>query len=260
MASEILIPIGSNGLTLTANLYTLTSDTAVESGMTLTEKTNAKGWYVATNSGSETGLHRLQILSGSDTVGSLWVYLTNSSPTEDVADDTVALRPSTLGRTLGVESDGVAHADVKEWLGAAPLALSSQQVQAVVPDTQKVDLHTIKTQTVTCAGGVTIPAATLASTTNITAGTITTATNVTNVNDKTGYRLSSAGLDSVVVEAGMNARQALSVVASASAGKLEGADSTTVTIYAANDPATERIEATVDANGNRSAVTLSLPA
>lgn len=42
------------------------------------------------------------------------------------------------------------------------------------------DLQTIKTQTVTCAGGVTVPAATLASTTNITAGTITTVTNLTN--------------------------------------------------------------------------------
>lgn len=48
--------------------------------------------------------------------------------------------------------------------------------------TQKVDLNTIKTQAVTCSGGVTVPAATLASTTNITAGTITTATNVTTVN------------------------------------------------------------------------------
>ncbi len=38
------------------------------------------------------------------------------------------------------------------------------------------DLQTIKTQTVTCAGGVTVPAATLASTTNVTAGTITTVT------------------------------------------------------------------------------------
>lgn len=38
----------------------------------------------------------------------------------------------------------------------------------------QADLQTIKTQTVTCSGGVTIPAATLASTTNITAGTITT--------------------------------------------------------------------------------------
>lgn len=44
----------------------------------------------------------------------------------------------------------------------------------------QADLQTIKTQSVTCSGGVTIPAATLASTTNITAGTITTCTNLTN--------------------------------------------------------------------------------
>jgi hypothetical protein len=36
----------------------------------------------------------------------------------------------------------------------------------------KADLETIKTQTVTCGGGVTVPGATLASTTNITAGSI----------------------------------------------------------------------------------------
>lgn len=51
---------------------------------------------------------------------------------------------------------------------------------AVVPDTQKVDLNTIKTQTVTCAAGVTVPSS-IASPTNITAasgvtisGTLTT--------------------------------------------------------------------------------------
>lgn len=40
------------------------------------------------------------------------------------------LQPTTAGRTLGVESDGHGHADVKEWLGVAPLALTSQLVQA----------------------------------------------------------------------------------------------------------------------------------
>ena len=68
-----------------------------------------------------------------------------------------------------------------QWLGTAPLALSSQQVQAVVPATQKVDVETIKTNPVVNAGTITFPTtATLASTTNITAGTITTVTTVTN--------------------------------------------------------------------------------
>lgn len=53
------------------------------------------------------------------------------------------------------------------------------------------DLQTIKTQTVTCAGGVTIPAATLASTTNITAGTITTVSG--NVNGSVGSVTGAVG-------------------------------------------------------------------
>lgn len=76
---------------------------------------------------------------------------------------------------------------------------------------------------------------------------------------KTGYSLSSSGLDSVVVETSLNARQALSIIASACTGVLAGAATTTVTIAAAGVPATNRITATVDASGNRSGVTLSLP-
>lgn len=58
----------------------------------------------------------------------------------------------------------------------------------------KVDLETIKTQAVTCAGGVTIPAATLASTTNITGGTITTTTNLTNLPTMPANWLTASGL------------------------------------------------------------------
>lgn len=43
-----------------------------------------------------------------------------------------SLNPTTSGRTLTIESDGMAHADLKEWLGTAPLALTSQRVVADV--------------------------------------------------------------------------------------------------------------------------------
>jgi len=59
------------------------------------------------------------------------------------------------------------------------LAVDASNLVAV-PNTQKVDVETIKTQAVTLAGGITFPAATVASTTNITAGTIATVTNLTN--------------------------------------------------------------------------------
>ena len=73
----------------------------------------------------------------------------------------------------------------------------------------KADLDTIKTQTVTCAGGVTIPAATLASTTNITAGTITTVTNLTNAptsGDLTATMKASvnAEVDTALVDIGLD--------------------------------------------------------
>ena len=69
--------------------------------------------------------------------------------------------------------------------GGLPLSLAIAKVQAALASTDvtgnvTADIQTIKTQTVTCAGGVTVPAATLASTVNITAGTITTVTTLTN--------------------------------------------------------------------------------
>lgn len=47
-------------------------------------------------------------------------------------EKTSALRPTTAGRTLAIEPDGMAHADLKEWLGTAPLSLTSQRVEALV--------------------------------------------------------------------------------------------------------------------------------
>ena len=40
--------------------------------------------------------------------------------------------PATTGRSIQVETDGMIHADIKEWLGIAPLALISQRVQSQV--------------------------------------------------------------------------------------------------------------------------------
>lgn len=77
--------------------------------------------------------------------------------------------------------------------------------------------------------------------------------------DKTGYSLAAAGLDAVVIETGINARQAVALSLAALAGKVSGADGTTVTIKGA-DNSTTRIEATVDADGNRTAMTLTPPA
>jgi hypothetical protein len=78
-------------------------------------------------------------------------------------------------------------------------------------------------------------------------------------NDKTGYALSAAGLDSVVIETGMHARQALSVIVSTTGGKLSGAGSGTEVFKAAVENTTTRVTATVDVDGNRTAITYNLP-
>ena len=123
----------------------------------------------------------------------------------------------------------------------------------------------------------TFPGGILANQTNITAGTITNVTNLTNAATNGDFTaamktstttaataatptatLPSSGLDSIVVESGMNARQALSIIASALSGVLSGAGTGTITVKGGN-VATTRIVANTDNAGNRTSVALSLP-
>lgn len=60
------------------------------------------------------------------------------------------------------------------------------------------------------------------------------------------------------IETGITPRQALRLITAAEAGKLSGAATTTVTIRNASADTKDRIVATVDASGNRSAVTLDM--
>lgn len=94
---------------------------------------------------------------------------------------------------------------------------------------------------------------------------------------KTGYKLASDGIDAILAESSIsassaltddagsqltsiNARQALSLGISALSGVLAGAASTSITIKPAGLPSgNTRITATVDADGNRSALTLKVP-
>jgi hypothetical protein len=77
---------------------------------------------------------------------------------------------------------------------------------------------------------------------------------------KTGYRLSATGVDDVLDEVVLGTftlRQLMRGLAAANLGKLSGAATTTITIRSADDTK-DVVVATVDANGNRSAVTLDL--
>lgn len=75
-----------------------------------------------------------------------------------------------------------------------------------------------------------------------------------------GVKLTAAGLDNVVVETGLNARQAVSIIAAACAGKVSGQDTNAPVFKAAGVPATTRITAATDASGNRTTVTITPPA
>lgn len=66
--------------------------------------------------------------------------------------------------------------------------------------------------------------------------------------------LAASLLDEEEIETGYSTRESLRLIVSALAGKVSGAETTTVTIRDINDTV-DRIVATVDANGNRTAVT-----
>ena len=85
-------------------------------------------------------------------------------------------------------------------------------------------------------------------------GPVTVAT----VLDKSGYSLASGGLDAILVEPGVNVRQAFSPMLAALAGVVSGAGTGTIVIKGANTTTT-RVTATVDSVGNRSTVILALP-
>jgi hypothetical protein len=88
---------------------------------------------------------------------------------------------------------------------------------------------------------------------------VTAPVTVGTVNDKAGYSLAASGLNQVVIESGIDARQALSAILSWAAGAIAGAGTGTLVVKGANTGATRIVE-TVDGAGNRSSVTLTLPA
>lgn len=190
--------------------------------------------------------------------------------------------------------DGVQVQDsnLVAWLSVLPLALTSQLVQVSVGAMQAAVLTATAiasdaitaakvaadvgteiatavwasgTRTLTSFGTLVSDVATAvwgAATRTLTAFgfSVTVATN----NDKTGYTLSSAGNDAAAdalldradaVEVGLTPRQEMRLTAAASAGVVAGAATTNVTIRNAVADSKVRIDATVDADGNRTAVT-----
>jgi hypothetical protein len=71
----------------------------------------------------------------------------------------------------------------------------------------------------------------------------------------TASQVATEVLDTQTVESGLTVRQAMRLIAASTAGKVSGAATSTVTIRNAVADSKDRITATVDSNGNRSAIT-----
>lgn len=112
----------------------------------------------------------------------------------------------------------------------------------------------------TVAGEVTVdPAQLTALVTSIATALLVTPANKLLTDAAGRVELQADGLDQIVVETGVNARQALSVIGSALAGVLAGVGTGTITIEAMNNAGTVRITCTNDLLGNRNTVVLNLP-
>lgn len=120
------------------------------------------------------------------------------------------------------------------------------------------------TATMKTSIGTAVAASAVASVTgNVGGNVVGSVGSLTTNNDKTGYALTSAERNSVAdalldrtagVETNFTPRQSLRLMLAALAAKLSGAATTTVTIRDINDTKA-RITATVDSDGNRTAVT-----
>jgi hypothetical protein len=76
--------------------------------------------------------------------------------------------------------------------------------------------------------------------------------------DKMGYTPAPNGLDSIIIESSVNARQTLSPISAASAGVIVGAGTGTIVIKRGTVSVTQ-IAASNDNAGNRNSVSLTLP-
>lgn len=171
-----------------------------------------------------------------------------------VSDDPYVAKP-TNSSLLSI--DGSGRVDVIKIAGTTQ---SARDIGASVllAAGQKVDVDTIKTQAVTCAAGVTV----LASVGTAATSTAQTGDNFARLGAPAGASVSA---DIVAVTAktalipgtqdGKTFAQTMLLMASALLGKASGM-ATTTAVFRAVDDSKDRITATVDANGNRSAVTL----
>ena len=273
--------------TTTLRLYELQSDGTLKTYdfatntfvvTTPTTPTAAMAYQKSTNGTIDTGLWTYALATTTGfTIAGIYLahaYNASASATDQLREfqfasaegDMVLIASGTTGKSyvqtdvqflagaaVPLDANNLLKVDAADWNGAAittAVPTSTYAGGAVASVTGAVG-----SVTGNVGGNVVGSVASVAGAVASVTGPVTVGTN----NDKTGYALSGAGLDPVVAEAGINARQALALVLDATVSILSGAAGTTITIKEPTGTTT-RVVATVDASGNRTAVTLSPPA
>jgi len=160
VATETIELTATDGLTLTADVYPIGSDTAAFSAVALTERTNCKGTYRGDVAGPTVGWYSVVVKESTAVVAKWRVYLTNTTRTAyagDYPDEVIS------GQSIGSVAGAVGS--VTGAVGSVTGAVGS----------------------VTGAVGSVTGAV----------GSVTAGVTVTTNNDKTGYALSAAGVQAI---------------------------------------------------------------
>lgn len=218
-----------------------------------TEQGTASGYYVATMPATALGVYYIvakeQIGGGPAetdiTVGTGTIQWTGSVATVIPASGVIALAS---GQSVSIYSGQLS--------GQLVNLLSGNQVQVWSGTQVNLFSGQLSGQPITLLSGFSFVASGVQA--SVFSGQIWLASGHP-AHDKSGYILSSGGLDQITVEVGMNFRQSQVVMAAALAGRLSGAGTTSILIDGAFASGTNRIDAVVTASGNRTAVVLTLP-
>jgi hypothetical protein len=216
-----------------AGLTALPNAAAEAAGGLYTRGSGAGQINQATNGQVDTNLVRISNSAVSTSSAQLGVNAVNIGGTAQT------------GRDLGASvllSSGTGTGQIS--LSSGAVLLQATQTGVTIP-------------TVTTVGSVTGAVGSV--TGNVGGNVVGSVGSLTTNNDKTGYTLSNTGIDNILdrtagVETSFTLRQALRLILSSAAAKLSGAATTTVKLRDINDTK-DRITATVDSDGNRTAIT-----
>lgn len=206
-----------------------------------TMATTDKVYVLAENALKSTAQNRQLDVTATGAAGIDWGNVENPTTAVDLSATDIQLVDTVTTYTGNTVQTGDSFARI-----GAPIGASISADLADVPTVAEFNARTL------VAASYFDPAAdTVALVTTVT--TTTTATNLTTNNDKTGYSLVSTGADLVLVD-GKTLPNALEIIASACIGIISGAGTGTE-VFKGLDKTTTRSTVTVDASGNRSAIT-----